>query len=67
MVEGQFFPAERKLMNKITSPETLVAILLAARRSGDRELERQAQATLKTEFGITLKFEIEHVAEGVKS
>jgi hypothetical protein len=43
-------------MTKITSPETLVAIIVAARRSGDRELERQAKTTLQNEFGITLKF-----------
>jgi hypothetical protein len=43
-------------MTTITSPETLVAIIVAAKRSGDRELERQAKATLKKQFGITLAF-----------
>jgi len=43
-------------MTTITSPETLVAIIVAAKRSGDRELERQAKAALKEQFGITLAF-----------
>ena len=43
-------------MSEIASPETLVAIIVAARRSGDRELERRAKATLKEQFGVTLKF-----------
>ena len=40
----------------ITSPETLVAIIVAARRAGDRVLERQAKTTLKEHFGISLSF-----------
>ncbi len=41
-----------------TSPAaaTLVAILVAARRSGDRELERQARRQLQHDYGVKLSF-----------
>lgn len=39
-----------------TSPATLVAILVAARRSGDRDLERHARDRLKNEHGIKVSF-----------
>ena len=37
-----------------TSPPTLVAIILAARQSGDRGLEEMAKRELREEYGITL-------------
>jgi hypothetical protein len=38
------------------SPATLVAIIVAARRDGDRELERQARRQLEERFGVKLSF-----------
>ena len=38
------------------SPATLVAILVAARRAGDRDLERDARQKLRDRFGIKLNF-----------
>jgi len=38
------------------SPTTLLAIAVAARRAGDRELEREMRYKLKTDFGIRLVF-----------
>jgi hypothetical protein len=38
------------------SPSTLVAILVAARRAGDRELEKDARQMLDERFGIKLCF-----------
>ena len=38
------------------SPSTLVAIIVAARRAGDRELERQARRQLQERFGVKLNF-----------
>jgi hypothetical protein len=37
-------------------PSTLLAILIAARRSGDHELERHARKTLQDQHGITMRF-----------
>lgn len=37
-------------------PSTLVAIIVAARRSGDRDLERQARQTLEAEHGMRVSF-----------
>lgn len=39
-----------------TGPATLVAILVAARRSGDRELEREMRRRLEVEHGVRLTF-----------
>jgi hypothetical protein len=38
------------------SPATLVAIIVAARRAGDRELEREARHELQSRFGVKLHF-----------
>jgi hypothetical protein len=38
------------------SPATLVAIIIAARRAGDRELESETRLRLKDRFGVTLNF-----------
>jgi len=38
------------------SPATLVAIAVAARRQGDRELARLASQALEEDFGIRLTF-----------
>lgn len=38
------------------SPATLVAIVVAARRAGDRELEREARWKLEDRFGVRLSF-----------
>ena len=37
-------------------PATLVAIIVAARRAGDRELERETRRQLDARFGVTLNF-----------
>jgi len=38
------------------SPATLVAIIVAARRAGNRELEREMRRQLDQEFGVKLNF-----------
>ena len=38
------------------SPSTLVAIIVAARRAGDRELERDARRSLEDRYGVRLSF-----------
>jgi hypothetical protein len=38
------------------SPATLVAIVVAARRARDRELEREARRQLEERFGVRLTF-----------
>ena len=38
------------------SPATLVAIIVAAHRVGDRELEREMRQQLEDEFGVKLRF-----------
>ena len=38
------------------SPATLVAIIVAARRAGDRELEREWRRRLRKRFGVNLIF-----------
>ncbi len=38
------------------SPTTLVAIIVAARRAGDRELEREARRKLEERCGVRLTF-----------
>jgi hypothetical protein len=38
------------------SPSTLVAILVAARRAGDREVEKDARRKLEERFGVKLNF-----------
>ena len=43
-------------MSETRSPATLVAILVAARRSGDRELEHQIRQRLLDEHGIKVTF-----------
>ena len=48
----------------IKSPETLVAIIVAAKRAGDRELERRARATLESVFGVKLTFASSWKLEG---
>jgi hypothetical protein len=54
-------------MTEITtneSPATLVAIIVAARRAGDRELERQARRKLQDRFGVKLNFAIAETRQG---
>jgi len=41
---------------RIDGPATLVAILVAARRAGDRELEREARRQLEERFRVKLRF-----------
>lgn len=38
------------------SPQTIVAILIAAHRHGNRELERDMRSRLKDEYGVKLQF-----------
>jgi hypothetical protein len=38
------------------SPATLVAIAIAARRAGDRELEREIRRRLEERYGVRLTF-----------
>ena len=38
------------------SPAALVAIIIAARRAGDRELERSARKELDRRFNVKLSF-----------
>jgi len=45
--EGEKLPA---------SPATLVAVLVAARRAGDREMERVARRELDGVFGMRVSF-----------
>jgi hypothetical protein len=40
----------------LTSPHALVAIANAARRAGDKPLEKSAVQLLRAKFGIELKF-----------
>lgn len=40
----------------MTSPSALIAIAIAARKSGDRELARAALRELRDEHGIRLSF-----------
>ena len=47
---------------EITSPESLVAIVIAARNAGDVELERRASSLLRDRFGVTLRFAREVVS-----
>lgn len=50
--------------HSIESPATLVAIIVAARRAGDRELERQMKQELADQFGVKLTFlRREHVGQ----
>jgi hypothetical protein len=42
--------------DRAESPATLVAIIVAARRAGDRELEREARRRLEERFGVKLSF-----------
>ena len=44
------------MSQKYHSPATLVAIVVAARRSGDRELERMSRQCLEEDFGLKLVF-----------
>jgi len=37
-------------------PSTLLAILIAARKGGDRDLERQVRRSLEDEHGIRVSF-----------
>jgi hypothetical protein len=45
------------------SPATLVAIIVAARRAGDRELERDARRKLEDRFGVKLNFARDRATE----
>jgi hypothetical protein len=45
------------------SPATLVAIIVAARRVGDRDLEREMRSRLEERFGVKLVFARELRAE----
>lgn len=42
--------------DRTESPSTLVAIIVAARRAGDRELERDARRQLGERFRVRLSF-----------
>lgn len=56
-------------MNELTSDSnaaTLVAIALAARRAGDRELERTAKNALEAKHGIKLTISRGQEREGAK-
>ena len=44
------------------SPATLVAIIVAARRAGDRELERETRRKLEERFGVKVNFARERAA-----
>lgn len=44
------------LSTGLPSPDSLVVIAVAARRSGDRDLEREARAALRERHGILLSF-----------
>jgi hypothetical protein len=46
----------RREQSASESPATLVAIIVAARRAGDRELERDARRCLEERFGVRLTF-----------
>jgi len=46
------------------SPGTLVAIIVAARRAGDRELERESRRQLQERFGVKLNFTKTQTREG---
>lgn len=39
------------------SAESLVAILVAARKAGDRDLERRAKQELRDSYGLKISFE----------
>lgn len=43
-------------MNRETDPYTLIAILIAAHRSGNRKLERSARKLLAEEHGVVIRF-----------
>jgi hypothetical protein len=45
------------------SPATLVAIIVAARRIKDRDLEREMRERLELNYGVKLVFTREHLAE----
>jgi hypothetical protein len=45
------------------SPSTLVAIIVAARRAGDRELEHDARRRLQEQFHVKLSFARDHANE----
>ena len=38
------------------SPASLVAIIVASRRAGDRELERESRESLRERYGVKLQF-----------
>jgi len=44
-------------MTQNSSPATLVAIIVAARNSKDRDLERTAKKELRERFGVNLTFQ----------
>jgi hypothetical protein len=43
-------------MTTQTNATTLLAIMVAARKTGDRDLERQARHDLELEHGIKIRF-----------
>jgi hypothetical protein len=43
-------------LTRSESPATLVAIIVAARRAGDRELERETRRRLEERFRVKLSF-----------
>jgi hypothetical protein len=45
------------------SPATLVAIIVAARRAGDRELERETRQLLAERYRVRLTFSKQHAGE----
>ena len=41
---------------QIVSPAALVAVIVAAKRTGDKDLERSARIELERHFGVKLSF-----------
>lgn len=47
---------QQEARGRADSPATLVAIIVAARRAGDRELERETRRRLEEQFRVKLTF-----------
>lgn len=45
---------------QIESPAALVAVIVAAKRTGDKDLERSARNELERQFGVKLAFAKDH-------
>jgi hypothetical protein len=53
---GQLAMKQQEASGQTDSPATLVAIIIAARRAGDRELERETRRRLDEQFRVRLSF-----------